>query len=227
MLSNRRCQAAVIAVVLLGTLGASCRGSDPGRDATPRSPSSTTDQSAPTSPGRSQKTVAVRVVPVGSSGTLDERYHVLAVKDPASCPSPSELVFFAFSCTAGDFIFDPCWDTRRLEPTVVCMSAPWSDEVYRLRLERPISVKPLEGVDDSPWGIGLKSGLRCRLARGAHSTVGSAVVDYYCGEDEALVLLRGTIDRSSARWTAGAAARTDGGYERVSDQTITTVWFGS
>lgn len=220
-------RAAVICVVLLGIVGMSCVSTDPDRTATGASPSTTTDQSTQSSTDGSQKTVIIRVAPVGPDGTLDEDYYVISVKDRATCPRSSGKVFLAFGCTAGDLIFDPCWEEALAEPTVVCMARPWEDEVYRLELEQPISVEPLEGVNESPWGLALQTGLRCRVGTGAHGTVGPAVIDYYCGDDEAVVLLRGTIDRSSAYWTAEAAARTNGGFERMEDQTITTVWFGS
>lgn len=216
-----------LCVVLLGIVGMSCASTAPDRTATGASPSTTTDGSSQSSTDGSQKTVIIRVAPVGADGTVDEAYHVIAVKDRAICPRPSGLVFLAFACTAGHFIFDPCWEEAAAEPSVVCKATPWSDEVRRLVLEQPISVKPLEGVNEPPWGVALKTGLRCRLGTGAHGTVGPAVIDYYCGDDEAVVLLRGTIDRSSAYWTAEAAARTNGGFERVEDQTIATVWFGS
>lgn len=205
----------------------SCASPAPDRTATGASPGTTTDESTQSSTDGLQKTVIIRVAPVGPDGTLDEAYHVIPVKDRAICPRPSGLVFLAFGCTAGRLIFDPCWEEAAAEPSVVCMASPWSDEVKRLVLEQPISVEPLEGVNEPPWGVALQTGLRCRLATGAHDTVGPAVIDYYCGDDEAVVLLRGTFDRSSAYWTAEAASRRNGGFERVDDQTITTVWFGS
>lgn len=224
-LRSPRRRAAVIGAVLLGVLATSCGSSDPDRSSTGAVPSAT-DQSAQGANGP-KETITVGVAPVGPDGTLDDAFSVIATKDQASCPRPSGLVFSAFSCSAGDLLFDPCWAEAGAGPSVICMPQPWSDEVYRLELEQPISVEALEGVDESPWGIELQSGLRCRLATGAHDTVGEEVVDYFCGDDEALVLLRGSIDRSSPYWTAEAAERVGDGYERVEDQTITTVWFGS
>jgi len=52
------------------------------------------------------------------------------------------------------------------------------------------------------------------------------VVDYYCGEELGLVLLRG-IDKTHPVWTARAARYVNGHYERVEPQAIATVWFSS
>jgi hypothetical protein len=213
----------LVGVVAVGLGLTSCGGDESDRSSTAAS-STVTDQSSH-STDEPKETVTVRVVPLSPDGVLDDTYGVVESADGATCPRPSGLVFSAFSCSAGDLLYDPCWEES--QSSVVCMAQAWSDEVHRLQLEQPITVDPLEGVDDSPWGIELESGLRCRLESGARGTVGEDVIDYVCGDDEAVVLLRGTIDRSSAYWTVGAAERADDGYERVDDQTITTVWFGS
>src|SRR5581483_6495292 len=86
---------------------------------------------------------------------------------------------------------------RRGRP-VVCMGEPWTEKAERLLTETNNSLEPsASDVDGSPWSVELVDGQRCRIATGAHASLNPSggddadVVDYYCGEAEDLVLLRG------------------------------------
>jgi hypothetical protein len=158
-------------------------------------------------------------------GRLAAGFKVIETIEGASCPGESDKVAGTEKCTTSDLIHDPCWTETATPASVVCMIEPWSHDVERLLVAEGQSITFSEPYE-FPWGIELASGLRCLVATGAHSNVGDEVIDYYCGEDQEIVLLRDTINRSAPMWTVGAAARSGGSYARTTDQQIATAWFG-
>ena len=133
------------------------------------------------------------------------------------CFTASDFAGNVYRCSAGHFVYDPCWKDQAdpSTPAVICQGAPWDDHLYHLTLQQPrlpsFLSPPVVVGGDNAWGLELTTGERCLIVVGAHSYVGnpdggipeSHVVDYYCqskkGKPEARVLLRG-IDRSNPRW---------------------------
>jgi hypothetical protein len=141
----------------------------------------------------------------------------------------------AARCSAGHYIYDPCWAEADgpFGPSVLCLFWPWEHTVERLLTETEVATDPPEsdapGV--SPWAVELADGQRCRAHTGAHSSLDPArgdeadVVDYYCDDKNlGLSLLRG-FDTTSPVWTARAARYVDDQYERAEPQRIATAWF--
>jgi hypothetical protein len=113
------------------------------------------------------------------------------------------------------------------------MGEPWTETVERLLTETNNRLEPpTSDVDGSPWSVELVDGQRCRIATGAHASLNPSggddadVVDYYCGEAEDLVLLRG-INKTHPAWTARAARyfAVNHRYKRLDSKAIATAWF--
>lgn len=208
----------LVACTLLVVAGASaCGGSDVSR---------TSGSQRSSAPGFTVSTTAVvKVAPVDQDGRLAGGFEVIETVEGASCRLGSSRVSGAESCSAGEFIYDPCWEETGTQAAVVCMTVPWSSDVYRLLVDEGGAGESAEPYE-MPWGIELASGLRCLISTGAHSNVGDEVIDYYCGEHEEIVLLRDTLNRSSTVWTIGAAAGSGESYTRTHDQQIVAAWFG-
>jgi hypothetical protein len=179
------------------------------------------------------KTTVVRVRPVDDEGRLSRDFTVTETMKSEWCPDSSVKVGApAHRCNAGNLGYDPCWTEVEgpAGPSVLCMLDPWSHEVHRLLTEMEVVPESGQPGADDPWGIELADGQRCRVATGAHDSLNPSggddadVVDYYCGEEFGLVLLRG-INRTQPVWTARAARHVDDHYERLESQPIATAWF--
>jgi hypothetical protein len=211
----------VVGMVLLGVLAVSVGAL--------RAVSSTTSASTT----RRTATVVVRVRPVDDQGRLNRDFTVSETVDSEWCPSGSVKVGApAHRCNAGHALYDPCWTEvdGPSGPSVLCMLEPWSHEVHRLLAKTQVAPEPPPLGVDSPWGVELADGHRCRVSTGAHDSLNPSggddadVVDYSCGEDLGLVLLRG-INKTRPVWTARAARYVSDHYHRVEPQSIATAWF--
>lgn len=181
----------------------------------------------------SRTTVVAKVTPFTADGHLHADLRVVRQTTARWCTPDSEVVpHAAYRCVFDDSILDPCWrDFRASSPAVVCLDQPWARTVIRLRLTaapaRPQGGHPLQS---EPWGIELRSGARCRVFEGAHSTLsgkeGAPMIDYYCGRS--LALVRG-IDRSHPTWTIRAARvthRLSHPFRPIGRVSIKIAWFG-
>ena len=180
------------------------------------------------------KTVVVHVRPVDDQGRLRNGFMVTETVDGAKCYADgSAKVAVAQRCVAGEYIYDPCWTETGgpSGPSVVCMSEPWTQMVQRLLTETYTAPEPpVPDFDGPPWSVELVDGQRCRIATGAHDSLNPSsgddadVVDYYCGEELGLVLLRG-IDKIHPVWTARAARYVKGHYDGIEPKFIAAAWF--
>lgn len=178
-------------------------------------------------------TTVIHVRPVDDQGRLRNGFTVTDTVQDAKCYAGGSVkVAGAQTCVAGDYIYDPCWTETDAPsgPSVVCMSEPWTQTVERLLTETNTAMgPPALDSDGSPWSVELVHGQRCRIAT-AHDSLNPSsgddadVVDYYCGEELGLVLLRG-IDTAHPVWTARAARYVSDHYDRIEPQSIATAWF--
>jgi len=183
---------------------------------------------------RPAQTGVVHVRPVDDQGRLSRGFTVSETLDGEWCPDASVKVGApAHRCNAGHLLYDPCWtetDGPR-GPSVLCMLQPWSHEVHRLLTTTVVAPEPPPLGVDSPWGVELADGQRCRVLTGAHSSLDPSgdddadVVDYRCDQSRlGLSLLRG-FDTSRPVWTARAARYVGDHYERADPRSIATAWF--
>lgn len=186
--------------------------------------------------GPQRGTTVVHVRPVDDRGRFRSGFTVADTVPEAKCYADSSaIVVAAERCVAGEYIYDPCWTETDgpAGPSVACMIEPWTQTVERLLTETKSAPDPLAlDSDGSPWSVELVDGQRCRVASGAHDSLNPSsgddadVVDYYCGEADDLVLLRG-IDKTHPVWTARAARHIppNDRYERLGRKAIATAWY--
>jgi hypothetical protein len=159
------------------------------------------------------KTEVVSWSPFNSASEIKPGLTVKAF-DQGECPAAdSEEIGFAYRCTSGNLLFDPCWpDGSNPTEFAICAADPWSRRVYRIHDPQLLlrAGVPFGKVVHDPWGIVLEDGNRCLLAHGAHNVAptpkGRLVVDYYCrngGISLLRDLQRGRVWKISAVHLAG------------------------
>ena len=165
------------------------------------------------------------VSPVTSAGGPVEGYRVTSRASDASCEPGSEAIGEGYRCSAGDYLYDPCWPEKAATPTVLCLADPWLRTVAELRLSSaPPALQRESGGSVEPWGLQLADGNRCLLAQGAHNPFDGTVLDYYC--TSGVALLRG-LNRTRATWTARSVVDSHGKLSGGPTEKIATVWYGS
>jgi hypothetical protein len=87
----------------------------------------------------------------------------------------------AWRCFSGNDIYDPCFKHAGVRD-LICMKAPWSKRVDRLRLTRHLPSDGNSGITrkNQPWGFKLLNGTRCILGTGTAAWVGPVALPYYC-----------------------------------------------
>ena len=172
-----------------------------------------------------QRTQQIYVSPVTSAGAAVPGYRITAHAAGALCESGSEAVGQAYRCSAGNYLYDPCWAEKAAAPTVLCLASPWLHIVTALRLDTPLAALahvPVEAGE--PWGLRLAGGQQCDLAQGAHNVFRGQVIDYYC--PAGLALLRG-LNRKPATWTARSVLIKPGKLVGGPVEQIQIAWYGS
>lgn len=192
-------------------------------------------------------TRVVHVSPVDSHGRLLTSFHVRKTVRDADCgpltasvgprqrPDPSERVAYpAFRCSAGVVLYEPCWrETGRARPSAVCMDSPWQHYVTRLLTAVEMPAVPPEHDFSFPWGVQLANGQRCFVLTGAHDSLSGKlggpdtdVIDYDCGHQPGLVLLRG-FDRSAPLWRVRTAVYSKGykSARRAPTEAVLIAWY--
>jgi eukaryotic-like serine/threonine-protein kinase len=146
-------------------------------------------------------------------------------QDGGSCATGSFVVVnpFAFRCSVGDRILDPCYldgaASTAQAPVVDCVAAPWAASVVRLHLGAPPGTGPGAAPDAPPWALQLASGRRCVRATGATTVVRGRRLSYVC--DRRRVLF-GRPDASAPVWRIRQARDAGGAATRV--VTIAAAW---
>lgn len=87
----------------------------------------------------------------------------------------------AWRCMSGNVIHDPCF-THAGVKHLICMHAPWSRTVARLKLTRPLPARGNKGIKrlSYPWGFKLVSGRRCVLIQGTAASMPGVLLPYEC-----------------------------------------------
>ena len=169
------------------------------------------------------RTVELRYTPFAADGSLRDGLRA-SPQFGGSCVTGSFLVAgpSAFRCTAATHIYDPCYldpKASTIERSVmVCVRAPWSRKVLRLRVRRPLSGGAAAAPTGPPWALRLASGRLCLLVGGATSTVSGRRMRYACGER----YLFGIPDAMRPTWRI-RQARTPGG-SGMRQVAIATAW---
>ena len=169
------------------------------------------------------RTVELRYTPFAADGSLRDALRA-SPHFGGSCVTGSFLVAApgVFRCTAATHIYDPCYldpKTSTMERSVmVCVSAPWTRIVLRLRVRGPLSGGAAAPPTGPPWALRLASGRLCLLVGGAASVVGGRRMNYACGER----YLFGVPDATRPTWRI-RQARTPGGLG-MRQVAIATAW---
>jgi hypothetical protein len=169
------------------------------------------------------RTVELRYTPFAADGSLRDGLRATP-QFGGSCVTGSFLVAApgAFRCTAAAYIYDPCYldaKASTMEGSVmVCVGAPWSQAVLRLRVRGPVSGGAAAAPTGPPWALRLASGRLCLLVAGAASQVDGRRMNYACGER----YLFGIPDATRPTWRI-RQARTPGG-SGMRQVAIATAW---
>jgi len=105
-------------------------------------------------------------------------------------------------------IIDPCLpvplSSGKTANSVVCPRWPWSHQLVRLTLKRPLQLRPARHVTyTTPWGLSLAGGVNCVAAGGAVASFHGRPAYFECPGHHLAVLLG--LDRRQQPWTAFAA----------------------
>jgi hypothetical protein len=164
------------------------------------------------------RTLELRYTPFAADGSLRDGLHATPVFG-GMCSSGSFLVGAqgVFRCFAASFIYDPCYldaaVSNAVRSVVVCVPAPWSQSVLRLRVRGPLDPRNGAPPTGLPWALRLASGRRCLLVGGATSVVDGRRMNYACDRR----YLFGSPDRSGPTWRIRQALTPGGiGMRKVS-----------
>jgi hypothetical protein len=169
------------------------------------------------------RTVELRYTPFAVDGSLLDGLRATP-QFGGSCETGSFLVAGpgVFRCTAATRIYDPCYLDAKASTTersvMVCVRAPWSRTVLRLRVRGPVSGGAAAPPTAPPWALRLASGRLCLLVGGAASVVSGRRMNYACGER----YLFGIPDTTRPTWSI-RQARTPGGLG-MRQVAIATAW---
>lgn len=160
-----------------------------------------------------------QVSPLDAAGHLRGSYTV-RTNAKGYCWTTSFLNGRLFRCFQRNMIRDPCWKESG-RASVVCLGAPWTRSVTRLRLTR--GLPDTETYGPGIWGLKRLDGVggRCRASAGAGEWVGNRHISYYCHDGWVLV---GDIDESRALWTIAVAQRVGGHYQLRGRKPLGTAW---
>jgi hypothetical protein len=88
---------------------------------------------------------------------------------------------YAWRCFRGNYIHDPCFSSTKHSRFVLCPVEPWSSNVVRLRLTRPLPGWSLyRSAAQLPVGIWTTTGKRCAHSSGATSEINGKEITYEC-----------------------------------------------
>ncbi|MEA2507062.1 MAG: hypothetical protein QOH48_1680 [Actinomycetota bacterium] len=124
-----------------------------------------------------------------------------------------------YRCFSGNIIHDPCFKHAGVRD-LICMRAPWSKTVQRLRLTRRLPANGSSGISDlsQPWGYKLFNGTRCVLGGGTANLVGKVLLPYECSRHHS-----GTrVNRSRPIWRVRVAPKS---LDRLRHRRVKKAWF--
>ena len=177
-------------------------------------------------------TKVIYVAPVDASGHQLPNITVLVATKGSCEPGSDAVPGPVYRCFNDDNnVLDPCWAAKGLLQeakgrSVLCMTYPWLPYVVRLDIH---GLQPTtQTVPKSlgfPWGVKLENGQDCLAAQGAHDQYRGRVVDYYCGHQFRLVLLRG-MHRAREPWTFDSAIWNGKSYSKGPTEPVQAAWYG-
>lgn len=180
------------------------------------------------------RTRVVSVRPVNAAHKLAAGYRVRHTfvtsrgGPPGGCWPGSTVASAAYRCfTTNNLVVDPCWvDGAARSRSVLCLGAPWSTNVVRLRLSGQLDPLPPPRQAVEPWGLRLSNGWGCLAGQGTHDQFNGRVVFYNCdGWRSGRVVLLG-INRSQPLWRAQTATRsTRGVYRTGPSVAVLSAWY--
>ena len=168
---------------------------------------------------RADATKVHRVSPLDAEGNLRSGYDVTAT-GKGYCWTTSMIDGRLYRCMQHNAIHDPCWKESGRR-SVVCLTDPWTRNVFRLKLTKPLP----DASDYGPgvWGLKRADGVggHCIISSGAGSSVHGRPISYYCRKGWVLV---GSIDRSEPTWTIRTARRVGHHYESRGRKPLSKAW---
>jgi hypothetical protein len=181
-----------------------------------------------------RETEVVRWSPFDSSGKLKATLRVTRRDGGCTDIGYTYVGGIGYRCGFGHFLLDACFrDGPNPTEYVICVEAPWSTSVIRLRSPHLLLYPGVTFTAPAryPWGIVLENGTRCAVEQGAHSSLIARgrrwTVDYGCERSD-VVLLREGIERgrvwqvNAARWRGLSR-----GFEFLGHVRARRVYFGT
>jgi hypothetical protein len=160
--------------------------------------------------------------PTTSDGALRPGL-VATAKFGGDCWTGSFVLHGGYRCSAGNFLYDPCFTDPTRDDAVLCMGSPFDRHVIRLRIsgrkDRGFSARI--GV---VWGVRLSSGLRCTFVAGGATDADPAGrrMNYGCRNSSSV--LWGNPIRKGRTWHIRLTAASQSGPERL--VAISTAFIG-
>jgi hypothetical protein len=102
-----------------------------------------------------------------------------------SCWSVSDMLNRddAWRCTAGNFIYDPCFSISGSSQAVICDTSPLSDRTgFKLNLTEPLPGRGTVSPVKSAWAFELADGTICTFLGGATAAFEGKRINYSCSD---------------------------------------------
>jgi hypothetical protein len=144
------------------------------------------------------KTTVVHWSPFAGDGSL--RSGLIATpKYGGDCWTGSFVLHRGYRCTAGHFIYDPCFADPMHDDAVLCVGDPFRSHVIRLRVSGALN----DGYSARPgvaWALRLANGLRCTFFAGGATDADRAGRRLNYGCEHSHVALWGNPVRAASTW---------------------------
>lgn len=129
----------------------------------------------------------------------------------------------AWRCFSGNFVYDPCFSSRKAKGIVLCPVGPWTSSGVEIKLTDRLKggnrAKP--STSGEPWAIETAAGTQCEFGTGASTLLDHLRANYYCATSKAV--LWGYPSRKSEPWTIYSALPT--ATKLTNEVKIKTAWF--
>jgi len=129
----------------------------------------------------------------------------------------------AWRCFAGNFVYDPCFNSSKANGILVCPGNPWSTSAVELKLKGKLTLGNTKKPSTSgmPWAIETTTGLKCAIDTGATTVVQKQRLNYFCVKSKDG--LWGSPSRKHEPWTIYIAPGTT--TKLSTTVGIQTAWF--
>ena len=160
---------------LLFTFGCTATGGEKASSQITMTPNAPADTSAFTPNPTNESTQVIEFHPAG----------VPTQERAGSCWSVSDVLNRddAWRCTAGDYIYDPCFSIPGDSQAVVCYSNPLDESTgFKLDLTDPLPARGIPLSFKSAWVVELADGTKCVFMTGATTVFEGERVNYSCSD---------------------------------------------